>query len=421
MELVLKKKFFLFLLLNGFYFFSYFHRVGIPGTIFDQLQMEFNLTANQVASLGTIVLGIYGILQFFVGSFMDFFGTNRIFVAGGFLLCAGSILFSVSHSIFSLYFSRVLVGFGASVAYLGIVKKTDELFGSDFFSVMVGVAIFLGYSGGLFATLPFERLVFAFGWRSTLLWMSGALLVVMIIILTIFIRQDQLRHKTNSISLKNIKQTLLNKGSYPVIITTSLYFTIYFIFQGIIGKKLLQDTCGISSKIAASFTFIMMASTMFFVLFWGAIVRIIKARKNLMISLCWISISACILIISNLVFWKEPMAFFLSFFLFALIGGSGPLTATLMKEINPLTIGTSVGFINGICYLFVAISGNITGLIMNRFSSKTIFTSQAVIYPVAAYITVTGFCLMLGIIALLSSFRIKEVRKVVEIKVPAPF
>ncbi|MCM8764669.1 MAG: hypothetical protein NC830_04860, partial [Candidatus Omnitrophica bacterium] len=215
--------------------------------------------------------------------------------------------------------------------------------------------------------------------------------------------------------------TLLNKGSYPVIITTSLYFTIYFIFQGIIGKKLLQDTCGISSRIAASFTFVMMASAMFFVLFWGALVRIMKARKNLMISLCWISISACILIIANLIFWKEPMLFFLSFFLLALIGGSGPLTTTLTKEINPLTIGTSVGFINGICYLFVAISGNITGLIMNRFSSKAIITPQAVIYPVSAYITVAGFCLILSIIALLSSFRIKETYKIVEIEVPEPF
>ena len=416
----LKKKLFLFLLFNGFYFFSYFHRVAIPGTIFDQLQMEFNLTANQVASLGTIVLGIYGILQFFVGSFMDFFGTNRIFVAGGFLLCAGSIVFSVSHSVFSLYFSRVLVGFGASVAYLGIVKKTDELFGSDFFPVMIGIALFLGYSGGLFATLPFERLVFAFGWRSTLLWMSVVILAVMIIILAIFIRQDQLRHKTNSISLKNIRQTLLNRGSYPVIITASLYFTIYFIFQGIIGKKLLQDTCGISSKIAASFTFVMMASAMFFVLFWGVLVRIIKARKNLMTSLCWISISGCILIIANLIFWKEPMLFFLSFFLFALIGGSGPLTTTLMKEINPAAIGTSVGFINGICYIFVAVAGNITGFIMNKFSSKAIMTSQAVIYPVSAYTVVAVFCLVLSIIALLFSFRIKELHMAFEIKVPEP-
>jgi MFS family permease len=421
MELSLKKKLILFLFLNGFYFFSYFHRVGIPGTIFNQLQLDFNLTANQVAGLGTIVFGIYGILQFFIGPFMDFFGTNRIFVAGGFLLCIGSLLFSVSHSIFLLYFSRVLVAFGGSVAYLGIVKKTDDLFGPDFFPVMLGIALFLGYSGGLFATLPFERLVAAFGWRQAIFWLTVILLVIMIIILFIFIRYRQLKHNRGSISLKDITATLLNKKSYPVIIVASINFTIYLLFQGIIGKKLLQDTCGISSKIAASFTFVMMAGTMFFVLFWGTLAHIIKRRKGLVIFLCFISMISCILMFVNLILWKEPMVFLFSLFLFAAVGGSGPITTTLVKEINPSVVGTSVGFINGICYISVAISGSITGFIMDKFSSRAIITPEAVIYPVVSYATVAGLCLFLSFIALIASLKISETGKQTVMKVPEPF
>ncbi|MCM8817131.1 MAG: MFS transporter [Candidatus Omnitrophica bacterium] len=420
MELSLKNKIILFLLMNGFYFFSYFHRVGIPGTIFNQLQIDYNLTANQVATLGTIVLSIYGILQFFIGPAMDFFGTNRIFIAGGFLLCVGSLLFSMSHSIGLLYFSRVLVGLGASVAYLGIVKKTDELFGPDFFPVMLGIALFLGYSGGLFATLPFERLVAVFGWRNTIFWTSAILLIVVFIMFFTFVKQKQLERKKNSVSLGDIRATFFNKKSYPVIVSASIYFSVYFLFQGIVGKKLLQDTCGVSSKIAASFTFVMMAAAMFFVLFWGTLTKIIRVRKRLVISNCLISIFSCTLMLVNLLFFKEPMAFFLSFFLFALVGGSGPLTTTLMKEINPTTIGTSIGFINGICYICVAIFGNITGFIMDRFSSKAIITPDAVVYPAGAYVGVAVFCLVFSLVALLASTKIEEEYKSVELNAPAP-
>jgi len=419
-RLSLKRKIVLFLVLNGFYFFSYFHRVGIPGTIFNQLQIDFHLTANQVAGLGTIVLGIYGMLQFFIGPFMDFFGTNRIFVGGGFLLCLGSFLFSLSHSVFLLYFSRVLVGFGASVAFLGIVKKTDDLFGDDFFSVMLGIALFLGYSGGLFATLPFERLVAAFGWRNTIFWLSAILLVIMITILFDFSKNNLLKHQKSSISFSDIKTAILNRKSYPVIIVASINFTIYFLFQGIIGKKLLQDICQLSSKTAASFTFTMMAGAMFFVLFWGSLVHIIKKRKKLVNYICFISTFSCVLMFFNLILWKEPMIFFFSFFLFASVGGCSPLTTTIIKEINPSTVGTSVGFINGICYLLVAISGNMTGFIMDRFSSKAIVTDEAVIYPALAYVAVCLMCFFYSLIALSASFKISEVGKEQAVEIPAP-
>ncbi|HOK79714.1 MAG TPA: MFS transporter [bacterium] len=421
MEISLKKKFVIFLLLNCFYFFSYFHRVAIPGTIFNELQMDFHLTANQVTTLGVIVFYIYGILQFFVGPCLDRFGTNKIFVAGGFLLCIGSVLFAVSHSIFLLYFSRTLVGIGASVAYLGIVKKTDELFGRDFFAIMLGVALFLGYSGGLFATLPFERLVHAFGWRNPIFVMSIILFFVMILIVSTIVKQHQFSQQKNSFSLDDIRSIILNKKIYPVLIVAAINFTIYFIFQAIIGKKLIQDTSGLTSRMAASFTLIMMLTTMIAALLWGSIVHIVKQKKLLVIIVCLVSMISCILMTVNLIFHRVAAVFLLCFFLFALTGGSGPLTTTLIKELGPaFGIGTSVGFVNGVCYISVAIAGNISGFIMDKFSSKAIVSPDAVIYPSIAYATIAGFCLFLNIVSFVVSFKISEPEKEIELKVPVP-
>lgn len=420
MEFTLKKKLILFLLLNGFYFFSYFHRVGIPGTIFNELQIDFNLTAKQVANLGAIVFYIYGFLQFFIGPCLDYFGTNRILIIGGLLLCVGSFLFSFSSSIFDLYLSRIIVGFGASVAYLIVVKKSNELFGPSFFSLMLGIGLFLGYTGGLFATFPFERLVYIFGWRNSIFWLTIILFFVILIIFLFFIKNHQFGYQKNLGAIDDMKKIILNKTAYPIILVQVINFTIYFLFQGIIGKKLLQDTCNISSKIAASFTFFMMATTMFFVLFWGAMAHLVRNNKNLVISMCVVSIFSCILMLLNIMLLKKLFIFLISLFLFACVGGSGVVTTTLIKRIAPTIVGTTVGFINGMCYISVAIFGNITGFILDKFYSMATITSDAVIYPSGAYTILVGLCILLSLFSFIASFKIVEERKHTELDIPLP-
>ncbi len=415
------KKILFFLLLNGVYFFSYFHRVAIPGTVFNEIQVDFNLTANQVAGLGTLVFYVYGVLQFFIGPGLDYFGTNRIFAAGGFLLGLGSVMFAFSTTIFSLYFSRVLVGFGASVAYLSVVKKTDELFGPRFFSLMLGFGIFLGYSGGLFATLPFERLVNIFGWRHTIAAISIVLLVIMLVILADFVKTKAFHHVRNNILLSDVKLTIFNKKAYPLILIAAINFSIYFLFQGIIGKKLIQDVCDITSKLAASFTFVMMILTMFFVLLSGIITHTVRKRKPIIVILSSGCLASCILMLANLALWKSALVFFISFTLLAFAGGSGPLIITVMKELSPSSgLGTAVGFINGICYLGVAATGNISGFIMDRFSEKVLITPRAIVYPVEAYQAVIVFCLLAAVVSFIVSFIIKETGKGI-MEIPATF
>jgi uncharacterized membrane protein len=49
------------------YFFSFFLRTAIPGTIFDELQSDLKLTASSVTALGSIYLYIYAAMQLLVG------------------------------------------------------------------------------------------------------------------------------------------------------------------------------------------------------------------------------------------------------------------------------------------------------------------------------------------------------------------
>ena len=55
------------------YFFSFFLRTAVPGTIFDELQSDLDLSAASVAALGSIFLYIYAGMQLFVGLAADRF------------------------------------------------------------------------------------------------------------------------------------------------------------------------------------------------------------------------------------------------------------------------------------------------------------------------------------------------------------
>jgi sugar phosphate permease len=111
-----------FFLMVSIYFFSYFHRVAVPGTIFNELQHDFSATASAIAMLGAIVFYIYASTQVFTGLMVDRWGAGRILVIGGTVMALGAILFPLSHSMTFLYFSRILVGLGASLVFISMVK-----------------------------------------------------------------------------------------------------------------------------------------------------------------------------------------------------------------------------------------------------------------------------------------------------------
>ena len=128
-SLSVRTRFFILASMTAIYFFAYFQRVAVPGTIFDQLQHGFGISAAQVSMLAALYLYPYAFMQPFVGILVDKLGASRVLLTGGLLMCIGSILFPLSSSLAALYAGRVIVGLGSSLIYLSVVKEIDELFG----------------------------------------------------------------------------------------------------------------------------------------------------------------------------------------------------------------------------------------------------------------------------------------------------
>lgn len=405
----LQKKIILFLLVNSIYFFSYFQRVGVPGTVFNELQSEFSLSATAVTGLASLTFLVYGFMQVFAGITADRFGGFRTFLSGAFLFSFSSVLFPFSYSPFILFLSRALVGFGAGFIFISLIKILSTIYRDEEFPLYLGISLFLGYSGGIFATFPLERTVSFIGWRNSFLIAGIICSAFTFLCFPFLIKARETFTQQQTFSLPRFLKIVKNTHTFPVIVSGPASFGIYFLFQSSIGKKFLEDFCNFSSAKAASFTFIMMVVNTLFAFLSAYTSQITGKRKPIIMFSTSSTLIAIIILLFNLIFNINPKVFLISYLLLAISAAVSPVYITVMKEMNSIEVAaTSVGFLNTISYLFVSSIGFLAGRILDHFRYLSVEISGVIIYPSVAYRTIFLFCLSLSLISFLISFSLKE-------------
>lgn len=395
----------------GLYFFSFFQRVAIPGSIFNELQSHYSASATAVTRLSAIYLFVYALMQPFAGYFADRFGGIKVVLLSGFLLCAGSALFPFSGSIPELYLSRALVGLGASAMYLCLVKETGNYFNSKNFAPVFGILCFIGYSGGLVGTRPFRTLVEHVGWQRSCLVAAIATFAVLIFTWVMMkkVADDKISVPKMPI-WHSIKLVLTNKLSYPLLLTTPFCFSLYFTIQATIGPKVLEDFCGISSLTATNYTFAMMFCTISSMLFSGVLSRAIGNKRKYFIIFYSVSTFVSMLLLLTATIFKMPAwVFLIGYILPAISAGFTPVTVSFMKELNPeKNAAVAAGMLNTVTYLCVAIMSQVTGRILDAFSPQAKAVGKIIVYPHSAYITLFAILSIVVLIPLTASFFCRE-------------
>lgn len=398
--------------MSGLYFFSFFQRVAVPGTVFDEIQSDLGISAAAVTALGAIYLYIYAGTQLFVGIAADRFGGARLLLAGGLVMCVGSLAFPLSGSLWLIYASRALTGLGASFMFLCIVRELDALFGPRQFALLIGPVLFFGYLGGLAGTFPLERVVARFGWRASLLGAAVLSSVMLACAFVLLVRLSHLVSRGRPLAWSQFREVLGNRRAMPLLFSCPVNFGIYFLIQTTLGKKFLQDVAGMSSAAAASYTFVMMAVVMVVVFMAGFLPRLIGDRRRpLIVTAMSLTLAATSLLVCGVIA-RAPGAFFLApYVLLAISTGLGPASITTMKELNrPGAVGLAVSLLNCLTYLCVAVLANLAGMVLDRFRHLAAVTDAGVLYPPQAYAAVFAGLLVLAALSFTSALFIPETR-----------
>lgn len=201
------------------YFFVYFHRTT-GGAISTDMQNFFGVGASSVALLASAYLYAYTLMQIPSGILTDKLGPRKaatifiLLLAVGSVLCAMSAMDSVKN--FNLMIAgKFIIGIGAAVIYIPIMKVLAVWFKKDQFASMSGYLLLVGNVGGIAAAYPMIAMMDSLGIANT--YFVLAAITAIIGVLTWFL----VRNHPSEKGLPSIEEIVSEETGQPIKESTS--------------------------------------------------------------------------------------------------------------------------------------------------------------------------------------------------------
>lgn len=396
-------------LITPIYYFSNLQKVIIPGAAFDELQQMFSLDAAGVTRLGAMFLGIYAFAQLIIGVLVDRYGGARVIFGGGLLFCLGSVLSGCTFSLHLLYFSRLLTGFGAASIYLSMVKEIGRIAGNSL-PMVLGITTLVGYAGAITGATPFIAGVDKFGYSAMVFW-AGIATLISYLAYTLVALRDNLPavQKSVKFSISAYLNVFKSRQNCAMMLSVGISFGTYFALQSTIGKKFLEDFCGLSSYAGGNVltvTMIIAAVNGFIV---ANISRLMGNRRRPVILFSGWGCLAGALMIGIGVWFRLVYLPVAGMIVMAFAGNVAPIFVAVLKESNKENcFGTTVCVCNAFAYAISAVFSAGAGKLMDVFPPEMV--NNIKVYPRESYLLVFGALIIFSAVSAWLSCLIKESR-----------
>lgn len=335
----------------GFFFAEYFARVS-PSVMVPDLMRSFHTNALGIGSLSAFFYYAYITMQVPVGALVDRFGPHRLLTVTAVLCAVGCFLFASAHHLVVAELARFIMGFGAAFAFVGTLKLATIWFPPKRFGLLAGLTQALGMLGVAVALSTLSITVAAIGWRLTL-WLIGAALLLLAILIGIFVRDRPVSGSTAALQShvepinlwQGFMTVLRNPQSWLNAAYAGLLYAPTAAFAELWGVSFLERTYNFSAEVAAT-------AVGFIFIGWaiggpitGWISDRIGRRRPVMI----LSVITSFVFIATVLYLPHlnTALLFLLLFLYG-VANTGVATAyAVASEINPHRVaGMSMAFAN---------------------------------------------------------------------------
>ncbi len=154
------------------------------GVMAESIMHHFDMNSVDVSLLASSYYYIYVLLQTPTGWFVDRFGVRRLFVFGSLVCAAGAVCFACASLPLMLFVGRILMGGGASFAFVGSLALIRLWHPSHRFVMLVGLMETSALLMTVSSEVYFANLLLTVGWRSLMLF--GASCAAIICLLSYF-------------------------------------------------------------------------------------------------------------------------------------------------------------------------------------------------------------------------------------------
>lgn len=400
------RAYFMFLLAAIFLLYEMGLQVS-PSVIAVDMMRDLNLSSESLGFLSGVYFFSYTLMQIPSGLLFDRLSAKWL-IASACLLCAiGALFFGLTEEILYASLGRLLMGFGSSFAFVGVLVVAARWFYPSWFAFMAGATQLLAGAGALVGAYPLAHAVNYYGWRASIIAL-GFLGIVLSFLCLIFIKDHPQKEKTiehaKGLSvLESMKVLVAEKQNIYGAIYSFLTWGPVLVFAGLWGVPFFVEKYHVTNMESALFISWIWIGVAVTSPIHGVISNWIKRRKVVLIISSIIGFMSSLMIIYGPQLSNFIVCFLL--FLFGLACASQILAFALIKENNrPSVIGTGMGFNNMAVVLGGAILQPLVGFLMNKVGANSEGTYS--LFSYAFSLAIVPLCFLLA--AFISIFFIKE-------------
>ena len=392
-----------------FYFFANFHRIAIPGAVFDILEQELNVTAPYITTFGAIFMYVYAFTQLVNGVLVDRYGGYRIMFAGGTILTLGALLFPITSNLLIMYLSRGLIGIGSSMFYLSLIKELREVVSEKNFGMAISIMLFIGYTGGIFANAPFVYAIRFASWREILFVLACITLIATIIFL-LLLTKIKLPQVNQQIKIRALpfKLVLHKRHNRNLFSFACCNFAIFYANQTIIGKKFLEDFCLMStSKASVILSFMAVIAAVFNIINAYICKLTHNHRVQFLKHASIITFSSLLLLCIALIFDIKTDIIAC---IFCILAANASLSSILVPVLHltnrKMVSGTAVSIMNFCFFIMVGILGTATGFLLNIL--EPVKRGNTTVYTNSSYLLVFGLFFIISVFEMYKAMKLSD-------------
>jgi predicted MFS family arabinose efflux permease len=354
----------LFASLSGLYFFSIFQRVGIAVIALD-IMNEFNADASVVGLMSSMYFFPYALAQIPVGIMLDRIGIRRTVLYLSIIACIGTLLFSMSDSIYTLGLGRALVGFGMGGYYISSLKAIAVWFKPSRFATLTGLLTSIGNIGSLVATSPLALLSLTLGWRGAFFIVFGFMLLFTAMAWFVVRDKDDESHRSSSSVSSDLRMILTGRKFLTLTFVPLFVYGFFISFQGLWGGPFLMDVYGEAKSAAATSLLFIGLGFMLLGPVAGFISDRVERRKPILIAGVSLSLAFWIIMAfaGNVL---SPVTTALAFFMLGTSFAFTNIYMTVVKELYSSHVaGTSMACFNTFAFIGAGFFQYFMGVILN--------------------------------------------------------
>lgn len=403
---------------------AFFHRVA-PGVIAKELMRAFEGTGTLVGLLSGAYFYAYAGFMIPGGVLIDAYGVRRVVAAGGAVMGLGTLAMAVAPGTPLLFTGRVLVGAGATVTFVGVLKIAALWFSASRFGLLSALSASVGIVGSLVAAAPLAWLVTLMGWRGAFVLTGVVTLLVSGLCAwlvrdrpaaTVVIEDGAARRggppppdlpaPSLSIVMRGMLQVLRNRHTWPPFLT---FFFLYSAMGNLLlwGVPYLRDVYALTTTGAAAYASAVSLALLVAAPLTGRFSDRMQRRKApyTMLTLGL----AGLWVVFVLTLGSLPLSgVFVLFLAMGTFSAAFVLTWPIGREVNPPHLaGVAVAVANLGGFLGAALTQAPLGALLDaRWAG--VMDAGARVYPVAAYQAAFGACAVFVLLAALLSLFLRE-------------